>query len=303
MKKAIGIDLGGTSIGGGLIDEKGNIIRKVVRESEGQKGRKAVLNNIIKVIRELMDDEVEAIGIGSPGTIDYKEGKVLSIGGNIKDWSYTDIRGELSKNLKDIPIFVENDGNVALICENWLGAGKGLESLIMITLGTGVGGSIYSKKSGIWHGKNYQAAELGHMVLYPEGIQCICGQRGCVERYISGSAIEDKYFSLSGERLKGKDIFKKASKDEYARETIESFIRDLGIFLITIKNVFDPEGIIIGGGVINSKEYWWDKVIDYFNENCNNPSNIKILPARFLNDAGIIGAAKFAFDSIDSKFY
>ena len=298
MKKVIGIDLGGTSIYGGLINEKGEIIKKASRATGSEGGRTIVLENIKEIIRELIEgEEVEAMGIGSPGFIDVKRGQVLSIGGNIKDWAGTKIKEELSKEFKGIPIFVENDANVAAICEGWLGSGKGLESFIMLTLGTGVGGAIFSEESKIWYGKNYQGAELGHTILYPNGRLCSCGQKGCVEQYISGNAIEKNYFELTGESLKGKNIFKNYTLDENCRKTVDKFTLDLGTYLISIKNIFDPAGMIIGGGVINSKEFWWRKMLDYYN-NCNNPEGTEIIPAKFLNDAGMIGAAKVALDNI-----
>ncbi|MCF6466796.1 ROK family protein [Clostridium sp. Cult2] len=299
MNKVIGIDVGGTSIYGGLINEKGQIFKKTSEDTGSEGDKNIVLGRIKEIINELKEGEkVEAIGIGSPGFIDVKKGEVLTIGGNIMGWAGTKIKEELSKEFNNIPIFVENDANVAAICEEWIGAGKGLDSFIMLTLGTGVGGAIFSKKSGIWYGKNYQGAELGHTILYPNGRQCNCGQKGCVEQYISGSGIEKTYLELSGKRLKGKDIFNNCKNDENCKVTIDKFVEDLGTYLISIKNIFDPEGIIIGGGVINSKEFWWDKVLNYYNDNCNNPKGTKILPAKFLNDAGMIGAAKIALNNI-----
>ena len=300
MKKVIGIDLGGTSIYGGIINERGEILKKASRDTGSQQGgRKLVLERIKEVINELKEGEtIEGVGLGSPGFIDVEKGRVLAIGGNIEGWSGTRIKEELSKELGEMPIFVENDANVAAICEEWLGAAKGLDSFIMLTLGTGLGGGIYSKKSGIWYGKNYEGAELGHAILYPNGRLCNCGQKGCAERYVSGNAVERTYFELTGEELKGKDIFRKSETDENCKEAVDKFIMDLGNFLITIKNIFGPEGIVIGGGVINSKEYWWDKTTEYYKENCNSPTGMKILPAKFSNDAGMIGAAKVVFDKI-----
>jgi len=299
LKKVIGVDLGGTSIYAGIVDENGKVLKKASIESGGQEGRETVINRIKTVIEELMEGEdVQAISIGSPGYINAKEGKVLSIGGNINGWAHTDIRGELSKYFKDIPIFVENDANVAIICEEWLGAASGLDPVIMITLGTGVGGGIYSKDSGIWYGKGYEGGELGHMILYPKGRKCNCGQKGCAEQYISGKAVENIYWEISGRKIKGEYIFENSSKDPICKKIVDEFIENLGLYLISLKNIFDPEAIIIGGGVINSREYWWDDVIKYYNENCNNPGDIKILPAKFSNDSGMIGAAKVALDNI-----
>ena len=106
------------------------------------------------------------------------------------------------------------------------------------------------------------------------------------------------YYDMTGKRLKGKDIFKNSQEDEKAKEAVEKYAKDLGMYLISIKNIFDPEGIILGGGVINSREYWWDEMVKYYNENCNNPDGVVILPAKYLNDSGMIGAAKVAFDNI-----
>lgn len=299
MKKVIGIDLGGTSIYGGVINEKGEIIKRSVRETGTGLGKREVLNRVIEAINELLNGQiVEGIGIGTPGFIDSEEGKVLSIGGNIEDWAGTDIKGELSKVFKDIPVFVENDANVAGICEGWIGAGKDLKTFVMITLGTGVGGAIFTSKEGIWHGNRYQGAELGHVILYPKGRLCNCGQHGCVERYISGRAVEILYTERTGIDLKGKDIFKNSISDEFSRELVDEFAENLAIFIVSLKNIFDPEGIIIGGGVINSKEYWWDKTIEYYKEYSNDPVGMEILPAIYLNDAGMIGAAKVVFDRV-----
>lgn len=296
MRTAIGIDLGGTSIKGGLINEKGEILNKAEMKTGTGVGHIEVLHRISLVIKELLIDDVVGICIGSPGFIDSNEGKVLSVGGNIEGWAETDIRGALSKEFTNIPIFVENDANVAGVCEGWIGAGKGLESFIMITLGTGLGGCIYTEKEGIWHGNSYQGAELGHAILYPNGRACTCGQKGCSEQYISGLAIEKIYKEITGVNKKGKDIFKDAIINEIDKEIINKFCSDLAIYLVTLKNIFDPQGIIIGGGVINSKDYWWEDMILNFNNFANNPIGMKIIPAAYLNDAGIIGAGKIALD-------
>lgn len=298
MKKVIGIDLGGTKINGGVVGETGDILKKITIET-GEGGKDAVLDGLRYLIKELQKGEtIEGIGLGSPGFINTKDGRVLSVGGNIKGWAGTNIREELSKDFPSIPIVVENDANVAAICEQWLGAGKDLESFVMITLGTGVGGGIWTRDSGIWNGNYFQGAELGHSILYPNGKSCNCGQRGCVEKYISGSGIEASYFEKTNQQRKGSDIFQNSLQDPICKKVVDEFTEDLSVFLITIKNIFDPEGIIIGGGVINSKDYWWELAIEKFMANCNDPSDIKIVPTKFLNDSGLIGAGKLAFDYI-----
>lgn len=303
MKKVIGIDLGGTSIVGGIINENGEILSKAQMETGKGVGSKEVLRRISLIVNELLDfdSEILGIGIGSPGFIDIVNGRVLSVGGNIESWQGTDIKAELNKMFPDIKICVGNDANVAGLCEGWIGAGKDFNSFIMITLGTGLGGAIYTNEVGIWYGHNYQGAELGHAILYPNGIKCVCGQKGCSERYISGTAIENSYYELSGNKKRGKEIFDLYFTDENAKNVIDKFADDLAIYISTLKNIFDPEGIIIGGGVINSKEYWWERMISHYEAYVNDSKGMKIVPAIYLNNSGVIGAGKLALDYIDKS--
>ncbi len=294
MRKAIGIDLGGTSIYGGIINSEGEIIRRVQRNTPADEGRARVLEEISLVAEDLMEEGIIGIGIGAPGCIDSEQGRVLEVSGNIKDWANTDLKGEISKKFPEIPVFVENDANTAALCEGWIGAGKNFSNYVMLTLGTGVGGAVYTDKSGILRGYHYHGGELGHAILYPKGRPCNCGQRGCVDKYISGNAIENKYFELAGVRKKGKDIFKDSLKKEIDKKLVDEFCEDLAIYLISLKNIFDPQGLIIGGGVINSKDLWWDKMLAYYKENSNSASSMDIVPAVYLNDAGLIGAGKLA---------
>ncbi|NLY46723.1 MAG: ROK family protein [Tissierella sp.] len=298
MKKAIGIDLGGTSIKGGLIDEGGNILKKAEKDTLTANGRYEVLERISEVINMLMEDGVMGIAIGSPGFIDSNEGKVLKVGGNIHDWAGTKIKDELQKKHPNMSIFVENDANVAAICEHWKGAAKGYENFIMLTLGSGLGGAIYIENHGLVRGHRYRGGELGHAIYIPGGKLCTCGQRGCAEQYISGNAVENAYEEKTGIKKKGRDIFKSISKDDIANEVIHSFSQNLGIYITTLKNMFDPECIVIGGGVINSKEYWWDDTIKSFKNHSNDSEDIDIVPAKYLNDAGMIGAGKIVFDRL-----
>lgn len=296
--KAIGIDLGGTSIKGGIVDENGRIIKKYEHETPKGVDSSEVLKRISFVINELIKDteDISSVGIGSPGFIDIVNGKVLSIGGNIENWEGTEIVSELSKSFPNLDIYVGNDANLAGLCEGWIGASRGFESFILLTLGTGLGGCIFTKKEGLWYGKNYQSAELGHAILYPKGRKCYCGQRGCVEEYVSGTAIEELYLEKTGISKKAKEIFQVYDEDLDAREIIDDFADNLAIFISSLKNIFDPEGIVIGGGVINARKYWWDRMINTYENYVNNSKGMIILPAMHLNDAGIIGAGKLALD-------
>ncbi|NLY20219.1 MAG: ROK family protein [Tissierellia bacterium] len=291
MNYYIGIDLGGTKISGGVVNEKGEIVKRYSIKTS--KDKSEVLDGINHVISELLNDfdEVSGIGIGSPGNINTELGKVTNIGGNIVDWANTDIKSYVENVFPNYDIYIENDANCAALCEKWIGAAKDLDSFVLITLGTGLGGGIYIDKSKLVHGHNYLGGELGHVIFSPDGRQCMCGQKGCVERYISGTAIELNYEELTGNRITGEEIIERMSTDENAKKAVKQFAYDFGIFLTSIKNMLDPAGVIIGGGVINSAEYWWEEMLDSYEKHINNYSDINVIKAAYLNDAGIIGAA------------
>lgn len=300
MKKAIGIDLGGTKIAAGIVSDQGEILKRVKKDTGKKVGSIEVLNRLTLVINELLEKEkdVTGIGIGSPGFIDTNEGKVLTVGGNIYGWAFTNIKGSLSKIFPKHQIFVGNDANVAGLCEGWIGSSKDFDSFIMMTLGTGVGGCIYTRKEGIWHGKNFQGGEFGHAILYPNGRKCTCGQKGCLEQYISGTGIEKSYYEQTGVYKRAKDIFSSYEKDEKSKKVIDNFALNLSVFISTMKNVFDPEGLVIGGGIINSREIWWDLMMKNYKNYVNDSNGMTIVPAAYLNDAGIIGGSKLVFDNM-----
>lgn len=301
MKKVIGIDLGGTKINGAVVDEFGDILNWETLSTSKSGSSEEVLKGIITLINKLIEgEEISAIGIGSPGFINAYTGKVLSVGGNIEGWAGTDIKSVLEEEF-NIPVQVENDANAAGLCEAWIGAGKDKSSFVMLTVGTGLGGAIFTEKEGLWRGYHFQGAEVGHSILYPGGYQCNCGQRGCTEMYVSGTAVEDEYKRLSGKWKTGKVIFESYYKDDIAKIVINKFACDFAFFLITINNIIDPQAVIIGGGVIFSRELWWNEMISFYLKEVNDNNGMEIIPAGYLNDSGTIGAAKAALDTLVEK--
>ena len=298
MEKAIGIDLGGTDIVAALVDEEGNIKRRLTIPTLAKEGKDFVLLRIKSLINSLMIDDLKGIGIGTPGDVDINTGKLVSKVENIPGWSYIDLRSELKKYY-DLPILVENDANIATICEAWIGHGKNLDNFIMITLGTGVGGEIYTRENGLWYGENYSGLEIGHTIIYPGGRKCRCGLKGCAAKYVSGTAIQDNYKDLTGEWVKGREVFRRYYKDLNAKKSIDKFTLDLAKFLVLVEKEYGPKKIIIGGGVINSRRYWMDDVKVYFAN--NSDSNINIEAAKFMNDAGVIGAARMVFSYLEGS--
>lgn len=299
MTKTIGLDIGGTKIQGAVIDESGEILKTYRLETCAREGKDKVLENISKIIDFLKTDEIEAIGVGTPGFIDSENG-IVTFAGNIDGWTGLNLKKEIEK-ISNLPVFIENDANIALVCEKWLGAGKGFKDIVMITIGTGLGGAVYNEKMGLLSGSHFQGAELGHLILHPNGEYCTCGQSGCAESYCSGTALVRHYEELTRNRLSGAEIFKISEKDENAKKVIDRFTSDLAWFLTSLRNIFDPELIIIGGGVINSKDYWWDEVLKNFKNYCHLSEEIEIKPAKFLNDAGVIGAGRIAMERLGNE--
>lgn len=299
MTKTIGLDIGGTKIQGAVIDESGEILKTYRLETCAREGKDKVLENISKIIDFLKTDEIEAIGVGTPGFIDSENG-IVTFAGNIDGWTGLNLKKEIEK-ISSLPVFIENDANIALVCEKWLGAGKGFNDIVMITIGTGLGGAVYNEKMGLLSGTHFQGAELGHLILHPNGEYCTCGQSGCAESYCSGTALVRHYEELTRNKLSGAEIFKISEKDENAKKVIDRFTSDLAWFLTSLRNVFDPELIIIGGGVINSKDYWWDDVLKNFKNYCHLSEEIEIKPAKFLNDSGVIGAGRIAMERLGNE--
>lgn len=300
MIKTIGLDIGGTKINGAVINEDGEILKTYKLETCAREGANKVLDNIEKIINELKDDDIKAIGVGTPGFIDSENG-IVTFAGNIDGWTGLNLKEEIEKR-SGIQTFIENDANIALICEKWLGAGKDYEDIVMITLGTGLGGAVYNPEMGLLQGSNFQGAELGHIILYPNGEYCTCGQSGCAESYCSGTAIRRHYKELTREDKTGEEIFELYDKDKNAKKVVDRFIDDLSWYLTSLRNIFDPQLIIIGGGVIYSSELWWNNVVSKFNERCHLSEEIELKPAKFLNDAGIIGAGKIAMERLENEW-
>lgn len=295
MKKVIGIDLGGTKISGGLLDENGNILASAKVDTQAEEGRDVVIKNIVSVIKKLPYDQAQAIGIGTPGFIDSENG-IVTFAGNIKGWTGLNLKEAIEKYV-DIPVFIENDANIALICEEWIGAGKEYDDIVMITLGTGLGGAVYSQGK-LLRGSNFQGAELGHMLLYPGGNSCTCGQNGCAEAYCAGSAIANGYERLTGTRKTSEEVLSLVDSDKDAKKVLDDYKMNLAYLLTSLRNIFDPQAIIIGGGVINARNLWWDGMIENFKKVCHKSETVDILPAKYLNDAGVIGAGKISLERV-----
>lgn len=305
----IGIDLGGTKISGVLCDLNGNIIGKHTISTNASEGEDAVLLRIISVIDEVMRlsnktvDLVKAIGIGSPGPLNAKTGIILT-SANLPFKNFKLVEPIRAKY--GVPTFLDNDANVAAIGEFMFGAGKGTENMVYITVSTGVGGGAVLNGK-IYRGSTNNSLEIGHMTVMADGPKCNCGNYGCIEAISSGTAIgrQAKVAIESGietslkkyENVTSYEVYLEAQDgDKIAKEILDNSLNYLGICVANIITTFDPDMIIIGGGVSQIGEILFEKVREVVNERCfkSMAEFCKIVPAALGTSAGVIGAAGLA---------
>ncbi len=307
----VGIDLGGTNVKMGIFDSELNLVMKSSIPTEADMGPDAVVENsgaeIEKILKEKSYslDDVKACGIGTPGPADYKKG-VIYKAANLKKFHNTPIKQMVSDRLK-VPTEFENDATTACYGEFARGAGEGVDNMIFYTLGTGVGGGVICD-SKLVRGISDNAGELGHMIIYPGGRLCNCGQKGCLEAYASASSTAKRAFEAIGEgrkstlqevlevaeELTAKDVYDHAKAgDELAVEITEGTAEALGTACVNMVHVTDPEKIVFAGGVIAAGDFLLDGIKKAFCKNIWNlkDENVEICFATLGEDAGIIGAA------------
>ena len=309
-KYYIGIDLGGTFIKGGIVNENGEILISDKTPTEVEKGDKGVAANIARLAKDLLSkqgidlSEVEGLGIGSPGMIDSAEGNVVYA--NNLGWENFRICDELSRLLGGIKVKIGNDANVAALGEVKFGAARNYNSAIMITLGTGVGGGIVIDGK-LVEGNKGAGAEHGHIVIVKGGEQCSCGRRGCFEAYSSATALirdtkkameahpDSKMWEIgTTSAVDGKTVFDYAPVDKYAKEVLDSYIEHLACGLVNYANIFRPEVILLGGGVCAQGDNLIKPLQKIFDQEIyagDKGPRVPILVAELENRAGLLGAA------------
>ena len=292
QKYVIGVDIGGTGMQIAYISEKEGILEKIEIPTDAQKGGKDILNRLSNEISKLLDNKVIGIGVGTAGQID-NDGIVRSSTSNFKDWVGTNIKKELEKRF-NLPVQVVNDVQAMALGE--MIYGYNYPHMISLAMGTGVGGAIINNGK-LYRGTNGSAGEMGHASLVPFGKPCPCGNQGCLETYVSGTAIEQHYFELSSEHKKGKDIFKE--EDEYSKIVVADFLKYLNVALANIANTFAPDAIVLSGGVVGSLDRFMDKIQKDAQETALAANkDVKVLQSKLLSDAMILGAASTIFTEI-----
>lgn len=289
MNTVMGVDIGGTKIRMGIISQEGQILDE--RQVSTQFPLYAHLEQQVLLFLEEHPD-VSAIGIGTHGFVDPQAGRVVFAGDMLPGWTGTEVK-ELLQKASGKPVEVENDANCAALAEAKFGAAKGLARVVCITLGTGLGGGIIWDHKLLSGGPHGGAAELGHMVLYPNGARCGCGRLGCAEQYVSGTALKRR-IKEAGLSLTPPELFEQLATNAQARELVNQFTEDLAIYISSLQAIFDMEMLIIGGGVSESAETWFDELQRQLGKVLLNPLSVEV--AQFENDAGMLGAALIALE-------
>ena len=283
----IGIDLGGTKIEGILLDEKYNTIQRKRIETRQENGYDSIVQSIISLINELRakTDEKTSVGICTPGVTGADSGLIKN--SNTQCLIGMPLKNDL-ENVLGFEIVMENDANCFALAESVLGSAKGHDVVFGVIIGTGVGGGIVI--NGTLHkGRTNIAGEWGHHTLYPNGNECYCGKQGCVETYISGLALEKRWFEITGKKESLQSIVQDLS-DEKAKQWKKEFLENFGTSLANVIDILDPDVIVLGGGVSNiqflydqGKKAVYDKV---FSDSIETP----ILKNSLGDSAGVFGA-------------
>jgi glucokinase len=316
MSLFIGLDLGGTNLKYALGTETGEIIARFSKRSLADQNQEVVFENMFTAVDELLreaerrSEKVNAIGVGSPGCIDFKTGKLLGNAPNFDHWTNAPIK----KNFEDrfnLPTYADNDANLMALAEARKGAGQKYNNLLCATLGTGIGGGIIINNE-LYRGAHYSAAEIGHIVVEYGGKLCNCGNLGCLEAYAAAPAMVERYrrklkrtgVMFNIDELSTEFIFQKAKVNEdLAKETIIETCDYLGVGLASIVNTIDPDIVILGGGVTEAGTEFIKRIEQVVKQYAlkSIAKKLQVVKAELNLDAGIVGAILLAAENFLKK--
>ncbi len=312
-KYAVGVDLGGTNIKIGIVSDKGKLVKSISIKTEADCGPKNVIANIIKGVELTLAKnklKIQGIGIGCPGVVSIKKG-IVENAPNLPGWKNVKL-GPIIKEKSGYKVHLENDANAAAIGELIFGSGKKLDSFVMVTLGTGVGGGIVFNKK-IFRGEFGAAGEIGHISIDINGPKCNCGSTGCIEAYAGNSYLKEQirnelkdYPDSKVWQLIENDLTKVSpriiqaaleKKDAYAEFVVERMGKQLGTALASLSNLLDISTFIIGGGVAGFGKPLFDSTRKTISERVLLPlrQRVLVIPAKLQNEAGIKGASSLVF--------
>ncbi len=292
---SIGLDLGGTNLRAAAIDRKGKLLHMVTGRTQYSEGRDAIMSDMVDAMSSVREKQgaegLTGIGVVVPGFISLEEGVIRNCN-NIPSLENFPIREELRQRL-NAPVILENDANAAALGEQWMGAGQGFQDLVLLTLGTGIGGGIVSNGKMI-RGFMGMAGELGHITVVPNGLPCGCGNRGCLEKHASATAITAMARLLGYGDITAKQVYERAvAGDERARAIFNSMGEALGIALAMLVNTFNAPLYLLSGGVIGAWEFFAPPMIAEARTRSFSfrTTNTRVEKAALGGEAGLYGAA------------
>jgi len=301
-KYSIGVDLGGTNFRAAAIDASGKLLDKIAGSTNASAGREAIIKSLVDAIVALRDkrsgDELAGTGVALPGFIDMEKGLILK-SPNIPAFENFPARDALAERLK-APVILENDANAAALGEKWMGAGRDVNDLVLLTLGTGIGGGIIIDGK-VLHGYMGMAAELGHITVDPLGNPCGCGNTGCLEKHASATAISVMARHLSlGDNLTSREVYDLAvAGNETAKRVFECMGKALGIGLAAYIQVFNFPLYLLSGGPLPAWDFFAPAMFKEIEQRSftYRSTKTRIEKATLGSDAGLYGAAYLPFQA------
>ena len=313
-RHTIGIDLGGTNIKAGILDEKEVLVCRRSIATEADRGFEHVFGRLVGLVDDLLEQaglgkaDVCAIGFGTPGPMSHEKG-VIYAAPNLPGWEHIPLRDRFAQ-ATGLPVTLDNDANAATFGEFVAGAGRGTRNMVMLTLGTGIGGGIILDGR-LVRGTFDNAAEIGHTIAVPGGRACPCGQRGCLERYASANAVAERFVealdggersslgaaATGGRKISSADVARAAREgDALATRIWDEMCLHLAVACVNIQHMVNPETVVLGGGLIGAGEQLLIPVREHFRrEVWPVPQDYpRIELATLGNDAGVIGSAALA---------
>ncbi|MFE5792827.1 ROK family protein [Streptomyces sp. NPDC056503] len=295
MTLVAGIDIGGTKTAAGLVDAHGTVLARRTRPTPAADGPAAVVAAAVRAVREL-GGPVAAVGVGSAGVVDPGSGRIVSATTALPGWAGTALRRDLEQAL-GVPVAVDNDVHAHALGEAWLGAAAGHRHVLLVAVGTGIGGSLLIDGR-VHHGARYAAGHVGHVpVSAAAGLPCTCGGTGHVEAVGSGPALLAAYARSASAPVSSlaEVAARAAGGEETARRVLAWGARALGEVLGGIVNTTDPGLVLVGGGVGGCGPEWWEPLREAFTAELLPPlKDVELRPCALGGDAAVLGAARLA---------
>ncbi len=299
----IGIDVGGTNMTGGLAAADGTLVARIRRATDRRGGMAAGLELIVELVSQLARQasgdgfRVQRIGVGFGGPVDHARGVVIK-SHHVEGWEHVPLRDELQRRF-NVPVVVDNDANAGTLGEWRFGAGRDVDDLLYVNVGTGIGGGVVAGGR-LVRGASNLAGEIGHTTIVRNGPPCTCGRKGCLEACASGDALARRGAEALGRQVSGREVFALAGNgNETARRVVEAVVEDLAQGIGTAASLLNPAVVIIGGGLSEAPEtLFLEPLRRAVPRYCLGEAarNLRVEAAQLRYDAGVIGAVALALE-------